>query len=91
MLKRPQPGETDEDLLRMQEEFLASPAAAPSAKLIKMTPPSDTSQAAPQPAKRDVVEFGGELVIQEKHQFNILMNLHTVIDLCCISREGEIL
>ena len=49
MLKRPKASDTEEDLLRFQEEYLAS-QAAPSAKLIKITP---------QKADRDVVNFGG--------------------------------
>lgn len=40
MIKRPKPGETEEDILRMQEEFLAqkakNPQLQPAAQIVKI-------------------------------------------------------
>ena len=75
MLKRPKPGETEEDLLRFQEEFLAS-QAAPAAKLIKrdhkQKPNTKVSDAEKSDSRRDVVDFGGMYCsIQTKRFFSV--------------------
>ena len=61
MIKRPKPGETEEDLLEFQRQFLAG-QAEPSARVVvkpgeKRKPPSADSR-----HERDVVQLKGKVL-----------------------------
>ena len=67
MLRRPKPGETEEDLIRYQEEFLASksvPAATVTRKPGKRKPTQDdgeeqSMETSDRRVQKDVVSLGG--------------------------------
>ena len=64
MLRRPKPGDTEEDLLRYQEEFLAS-KSSPAATVTKKRKPQDDESKNTDTTKvqtqKDVVNFTGKL------------------------------
>ena len=63
MLRRPKPGDTEEDLLRYQEEFLAS-KSSPAATVTKKRKPQDDKKntgTTKVQTQKDVVNLKGKL------------------------------
>ncbi|XP_073843572.1 RNA polymerase II-associated protein 1 [Musca autumnalis] len=84
MIKRPKPGETEEDILRMQEEFLAqkakNPQMQPSAQIVKIDKPPKQSlfakarqQAQTKPSNNPAItapnnQENANIILKEIHQ-----------------------
>ena len=76
MLRRPKPGDTEEDLLRYQEEFLASqsaPAASVTRKPGKRKPQEDEGEQSMETTdtqvQKDVVSLGGKNCFINEYEF----------------------
>ncbi|XP_061386272.1 RNA polymerase II-associated protein 1 [Musca vetustissima] len=91
MIKRPKPGETEEDILRMQEEFLAqkakNPQLQPAAQIVKIDKPPKQSlfakarqqtQIKPHPQSNDSTDVSVPLASQNTAKI-ILQEIHQKI------------